>query len=54
MDFEFLVLRLDMGIKAYDPARPENERFILDKLSLKNPLGERGQHVFNIGIGYPF
>ena len=54
MDFEFLVLRLDMGIKAYDPARPENERFILDKLSLKNPLGEKGQQVFNIGIGYPF
>ena len=54
MDFEFLVLRLDMGIKAYDPARPVNERFILDKLSLKNPLGESGQQVFNIGIGYPF
>jgi hypothetical protein len=54
MDFDFLVLRLDMGIKAYDPARPENERFILDNLSLKNPLGEPGQRVFNIGIGYPF
>ncbi|WP_339903069.1 BamA/TamA family outer membrane protein [uncultured Cyclobacterium sp.] len=54
MDFDFLVLRLDMGIKAYDPARPEKERFILDKLSLENPLGEKGQQVFNIGIGYPF
>jgi len=54
MDFEFLVLRLDMGIKAYDPARPEGERFILDNLSFNRPLGERGQQVFNIGIGYPF
>lgn len=54
MDFEFLVLRLDMGIKAYDPARPEGERFILDKLTLDKPLGEKGQQVFNIGIGYPF
>jgi len=54
MDFEFLVLRLDMGIKAYDPAREEGERFILDKLTFENPLGERGQQVFNIGIGYPF
>lgn len=54
MDFEFLVLRLDMGIKAYDPARPEGERFILDKLSFSQPFGERGQQVFNIGIGYPF
>ncbi|WP_228692570.1 BamA/TamA family outer membrane protein [Lunatimonas sp.] len=54
MDFDFLVLRLDMGIKAFDPARPEGERFILDKLSFNRPLGERGQQVFNIGIGYPF
>ncbi|WP_186756622.1 translocation and assembly module lipoprotein TamL [Echinicola salinicaeni] len=54
MDFDFLVLRLDMGIKAIDPARPKGERFILDQLSFKNPLGEKGQTVFNIGIGYPF
>jgi len=54
MDFDFLVLRLDMGIKAYDPARPEGERFILDKLTFNRPLGEKGQQVFNIGIGYPF
>ncbi|NHE55697.1 translocation and assembly module lipoprotein TamL [Cyclobacterium plantarum] len=54
MDFDFLVLRLDMGIKAYDPARPEKERFILDKISFKQPFGEKGQQVFNIGIGYPF
>lgn len=54
MDFEFLVLRLDMGIKAYDPARPEGERFILDNISFNRPFGERGQQVFNIGIGYPF
>ncbi|MFC4874600.1 BamA/TamA family outer membrane protein [Negadavirga shengliensis] len=54
MDFEFLVLRLDMGIKAYDPARPEGERFVLDNISFSRPFGERGQQVFNIGIGYPF
>jgi len=54
MDFDFLVLRLDMGVKAYDPARPEGERYILDNLSFSRPLGEKGQRVFNIGIGYPF
>ena len=54
MDFDFLVLRLDMGVKAYDPARPEGERYILDNLSFGSPLGEKGQRVFNIGIGYPF
>jgi outer membrane protein insertion porin family len=54
MDFDFLVLRLDMGIKAYDPARPEGERYILDNISFSRPLGEKSQRVFNIGIGYPF
>jgi outer membrane protein insertion porin family len=53
MDFEFLVLRLDMGVKAVDPARDEGERFILGNF-FKSFLGERGQTVFNIGIGYPF
>ncbi|WP_157492825.1 translocation and assembly module lipoprotein TamL [Echinicola pacifica] len=54
MDFDFLVLRLDMGIKAVDPAQPEGERFVLDNLSFRSPLGDKGQTVFNIGIGYPF
>ena len=54
MNFEFLVLRLDMGIKAYDPAAPEGERYILDNISFSRPLGIRSQRVFNIGIGYPF
>ena len=54
MDFDFLVLRLDMGIKAYDPARPEGERYILDNISFSRPLGDKSQRVFNIGIGYPF
>ena len=54
MDFDFLVLRLDLGVKAYDPAQDEGDRFILDRLNFRRPLGERGQAVFNIGIGYPF
>jgi outer membrane protein insertion porin family len=53
MDFNFLVLRLDMGVKALDPARPIGERFILGNF-FNSFLGERGQTVFNIGIGYPF
>jgi outer membrane protein insertion porin family len=53
MDFDFLVARLDMGIKAYDPARPEGQRYILDSFFRSFP-GLRGQTVFNIGIGYPF
>lgn len=53
MDFDFLVLRLDMGVKTVDPARPPGERFILGNF-FNSFLGDRGQTVFNIGIGYPF
>lgn len=53
MDFDFLVFRLDMGIKAFDPARPLAERFILGDFFTRFP-GLPGQTVFNIGIGYPF
>ncbi|MFC3414116.1 Outer membrane protein assembly factor BamA [Algoriphagus hitonicola] len=54
MDFEFLIIRLDLATKAIDPAQPEGERWILDNVSFKNPFGVRGQTVLNFGIGYPF
>jgi outer membrane protein assembly factor BamA len=54
MDFDFLVIRLDLATKAIDPAQPEGERFILDNLSWQKPLGNKGQTVLNFGIGYPF
>jgi outer membrane protein assembly factor BamA len=53
MDFGFLILRLDMGVKAVDPARASGERFILGNF-FSRFLGEKGQTVFNVGIGYPF
>jgi len=54
VDFEFLLVRFDVGVKMYDPARPLGERFIGDNLSFAQPLGEPGQYTFNLGIGYPF
>lgn len=54
MDFDFLIIRLDLATKAIDPAQPEGERWILDNVSFKNPFGVRGQTVLNFGIGYPF
>jgi len=45
-DFNFLVLRLDTGFKAYNPTLPKNEKWGSElKLS---------KAVFNIGINYPF
>jgi len=54
LNFSFLVIRFDYGIKMYDPARPEGERWIGDNLSLTNWRGEPGQALWNIAIGYPF
>jgi outer membrane protein insertion porin family len=54
-DFSFLVLRLDVGMKAYDPGRKSGNRFVLDKVKFWGPYGtEREPVIYNIGIGYPF
>lgn len=54
-DFSFLVLRFDVGIKAYDPGRKEGDRFVLNKARFFKPFGaEKEPVIFNIGIGYPF
>jgi outer membrane protein assembly factor BamA len=54
LNFSFLVIRFDYGVKMYDPARKEGERWIGDNLSLTNWRGEPGQALWNIAIGYPF
>jgi outer membrane protein insertion porin family len=54
-DFSFLILRLDAGIKVYDPARIKSDRFVLDNLKFFAPFGkDREPVIYNIGIGYPF
>ena len=45
-DFDFFVLRFDVGFKTYDPARSLGERWFKD-YNLANA-------VFNVGINYPF
>jgi len=51
-DFTFLLLRLDAGIKIYNPALPPGQRFInqFDKNKFRgvDPL------ILNLAIGYPF
>ena len=45
-DFNFFVIRLDMGIPTYDPSEPTGSRWIRNfKIS---------DTVFNFGINYPF
>jgi len=45
-DFNFFVIRLDMGVPTYDPAYEVGDRWI-KKFKMKDV-------VFNFGINYPF
>ncbi len=54
MDFDFLVVRLDLATKAVDPAKPTGDRWVLDNINFNRPFGVKGQTVLNFGIGYPF
>lgn len=62
-DFAFLILRFDVGIKVIDPARDENERFVLDRVKFWRPYARevdgtfrdfREPVIYNVGIGYSF
>ncbi len=45
-DFDFFVLRFDVGLKTYDPSQSDNNRWFRD-YNFRNA-------VYNIGINYPF
>ncbi|MEO5775932.1 MAG: BamA/TamA family outer membrane protein [Flavobacterium sp.] len=45
-DFNFFVIRFDLGFKTYNPANPENEKWFKEMRFDKS--------VINIGINYPF
>lgn len=53
-DFTFLILRLDAGIKVWDPARKADDRFVLNKMRFFKPFTDKEPVIFNVGIGYPF
>lgn len=54
-NFSFLILRFDVGIKAYDPARDEGDKFVLFRPRFFRPYTEHNEPViYNIGIGYSF
>lgn len=48
-DFTFLIMRLDLATKLYDPTAPPPDRWALRNFDTSaNPI------AFNLGIGYPF
>lgn len=48
LDLSFLLLRLDGGMKAYNPALPEGSRWTIFKPQFKRDF------AFHFAIGYPF
>lgn len=54
-DFTFLILRFDVGIKVYDPARDEGDRWVLSRAKFFRPFGvDKEPVIYNVGIGFPF
>lgn len=50
LDFDFVLIRLDAGWKAYDPSDdPSKERW-----PIKHPLKLRDNTAIHIAVGYPF
>ncbi len=47
-DFSFLIMRLDVATKVYDPTAPGS------KWAIRNFSFRENQTAFNLGIGYPF
>jgi len=47
LDFNFFILRVDFAIPLRNPAKPENERWVLNKWQFS-------EIIINFGIGYPF
>lgn len=48
VDLNFLLLRVDFGMKAHNPALPEGQRWTIFKPDLRRDL------AFHFAIGYPF
>ncbi len=48
INMNFLLLRLDFGMKAHNPAEPEGQRWTVFRPKLKRDL------AFHFAIGYPF
>lgn len=46
-DLDFLLLRFDAGMQAYDPGRDQSDRFVLFKPTLR-------RMAWHFAIGYPF
>ncbi|MFQ3575398.1 MAG: BamA/TamA family outer membrane protein [Cytophagales bacterium] len=54
LDFSFFVFRLDLGIKTFDPAQNDGERWVIRKFRTVDLLGRDEKVIYNFSVGYPF
>lgn len=49
LNLDFILIRLDLGLKVYDPTRAEGNRWVAP-----NQWFKKNGYTLNFGIGYPF
>ena len=49
LDFDIILVRLDLGMRAHDPGREEGDRWVRPAQWLKG-----GNYAVHFGVGYPF
>lgn len=54
LDFQILLLRLDLGVPIRKPYITENNGFVIDQLNLRKVEGRKDNLILNLAIGYPF
>lgn len=62
LNFDFFIVRFDLGMQTKDPSLPIGERwlfqpkdrYIAEQAALGNVVDYRARFNFNLGIGYPF
>ena len=63
IDFNFFIIRFDVGLKVRDPKFNENKRWVIQNLfdpewkrvyRLENSNRKYDFFTINLGIGYPF
>jgi outer membrane protein insertion porin family len=54
LDFQIIMLRLDLGVPIRKPWLPEGDRWVFNKFTPGDPLWRKENLILNIAIGYPF
>ncbi|HZK07970.1 MAG TPA: BamA/TamA family outer membrane protein [Bacteroidales bacterium] len=54
LDFDIIVVRLDLAFPLHKPNLPEGDRWIFNDIHMGSPSWRRENFTLNIAIGYPF